>query len=87
MAAADRSDVESNRLFAGDSARSIVPGAGLAPHQNEVPVVAGDLRSTINGLYSAMRTALQRGDWTAFGRAFDALGVALGRDSARSTPP
>jgi len=37
---------------------------------------------TMLTLYQAMRDALARGDWVAFGRAFDALGALLGR-----TPP
>jgi hypothetical protein len=28
-------------------------------------------------LYHEMRAALARGDWTAFGRAFDSLGAVL----------
>ena len=37
----------------------------------------GDLRIRADSLYQAMRQALARGDWPAFGRAFDALGTAL----------
>jgi uncharacterized membrane protein (UPF0182 family) len=36
-----------------------------------------DLRVRADSLYQAMRDALARGDWTAFGRAFDALGASL----------
>jgi uncharacterized membrane protein (UPF0182 family) len=36
-------------------------------------------RVRADSLYRVMRAALERGDWTAFGRAFDALGAALGR--------
>ena len=36
-------------------------------------------RARADSLYRVMRAALERGDWTAFGRAFDALGAALGR--------
>jgi hypothetical protein len=74
-------------LSSGDTARSIIPGTGLPAHQTEVPVVAGDLRTTVSGLYAAMRAALVRGDWVAFGRAFDALGVALGKGPPGSRPP
>ena len=35
------------------------------------------LRPRADSLYRVMRDALGRGDWAAFGRAFDALGVAL----------
>jgi hypothetical protein len=34
-------------------------------------------RGRADSLYRAMREALSRGDWAAFGRAFDALGGAL----------
>ena len=34
----------------------------------------GDLRTRVRRLYETMRDALRRGDWSAFGRAYDALG-------------
>ena len=36
-------------------------------------------RVRTDSLYRVMRAALERGDWAAFGRAFDALGATLGR--------
>jgi uncharacterized membrane protein (UPF0182 family) len=36
-----------------------------------------DFRAQVASLYAAMRSALQRGDWSAFGRAYDALGRLL----------
>ncbi|HEU4641721.1 MAG TPA: UPF0182 family protein [Gemmatimonadaceae bacterium] len=39
-----------------------------------------DFRERVAALYDAMRAALQRGDWTAFGRAWDALGRLLARE-------
>lgn len=36
-----------------------------------------DLRARADSLYQLMRDAMRRGDWTAFGRAFDALGASL----------
>jgi transposase len=36
-----------------------------------------DLRARAESLYREMRGALGRGDWTAFGRAFDSLGGTL----------
>jgi uncharacterized membrane protein (UPF0182 family) len=35
-----------------------------------------DLRGRVDSLYRVMRDALSRGNWAAFGRAFDALGAA-----------
>jgi len=37
------------------------------------------LRARATRLYEAMRDAMRRGDWTAFGEAYDALGALLGR--------
>jgi uncharacterized membrane protein (UPF0182 family) len=73
-----------NRMLVlmGDSVRSVAPPlvAGPAP----APVVAGpaapstaDFHGSVAALYAAMRDALRRGDFAAFGRAFDALGKAL----------
>ena len=52
--------------------------ASLPPGPNRAP----DVRLRADSLYRAMKDALGRGDWLAFGRAFDALGTAL-----RATPP
>ena len=41
------------------------------------PPTQVDLRTRAESLYRDMRDALRRGDWTAFGRAFEALGGAL----------
>jgi hypothetical protein len=43
------------------------------------PSAPQGLRVRADSLYRVMRAALQRGDWATFGRAFDALGTALGR--------
>ena len=40
-----------------------------------------DPRTTAARLYRAMRASLARGDWPAFGRSLDSLGVVLGRPS------
>ena len=45
------------------------------------PVAPQGFRVRADSLYRIMRTALERGDWATFGRAFDALGAALGRTS------
>lgn len=51
---------------------------GVAQQQPSVgPAVlegGGDFRTRVRRLYEAMREALRRGDWEAFGRAYDALG-------------
>ncbi len=63
-------------LFANDTARSLAPGA--APTATPEPRTPAAWASpSAAALYRAMRDALRRGDWVAFGRAFDALGRAL----------
>jgi uncharacterized membrane protein (UPF0182 family) len=48
---------------------------GAAADSAAAPV---DFRSRVAELYAHMRDALRRGDWEAFGRAYDALGTLLG---------
>jgi uncharacterized membrane protein (UPF0182 family) len=63
----------------GDTVRSgptLVAALGLAPTA-PVAVTPTDLRARAAALYTEMRDALRRGDWSAFGRALDALGAAL----------
>ncbi len=67
-----------NRLaiLVGDSTRSIAPPS---PSTNAAPVAPPSPGTTTSArsLYNTMRDALRRGDWAAFGRAFEALGRAL----------
>lgn len=44
-----------------------------------LPADAADRDARVARLYDAMRDALQRGDWTRFGAAFDSLGLVVGR--------
>ncbi len=43
------------------------------------PISDESLRTRASRLYDAMRDALRRGDWPAFGEAYDALGALLAR--------
>jgi len=67
-----------NRLaiLVGDSTRSIAPPS---PSTSGAPVAqpATGTTASARSLYNTMRDALRRGDWVAFGRAFEALGRAL----------
>jgi uncharacterized membrane protein (UPF0182 family) len=56
-----------------------VAPAGVAGRPSTAPgtVAAADAR--VRALYDAMRAPLRRGDWAAFGAAFDSLGATLGR--------
>jgi hypothetical protein len=76
---------------AGTTRDSVAFGASLAEAAG-VPVVDPDsgaaalgpegFRQRVNELYIAMRDALRRGDWTAFGKSYDELGRLL-RQPAR----
>jgi hypothetical protein len=59
-------------VLAGDTARKAVPARrdGAPP--------SGDVRGQVQAIYAAMRSALQRNDWIAFGRAMDALSRVAG---------
>jgi uncharacterized membrane protein (UPF0182 family) len=48
------------------------------PATSATPPISGDLRARAAALYSRMRDALRRGDWVAFGQAFDDLGKIIG---------
>jgi uncharacterized membrane protein (UPF0182 family) len=67
-------------LLAGDSLRigptlaAAVGAGGTAAPTGATPQ---EFRARTDSLYRAMREALGRGDWAAFGRAFDALGASL----------
>ncbi len=66
----------------GDSVRvapSLRGASGVViPRPAASPASPAETRRLTAQLYEDMRHALQRGDWLAFGRAFDALGRLLG---------
>jgi uncharacterized membrane protein (UPF0182 family) len=65
-------------LLSDDTARSVAPPFGLVPPVPALPATATpEVKSGASALYAAMRDALRRGDWIAFGHAFDALGRLL----------
>ena len=59
-------------VVTGDTARK----TSLARRDGTSP--GGDVRAQLQAIYSAMRAALQRNDWIAFGRAMDALSRVAG---------
>jgi uncharacterized membrane protein (UPF0182 family) len=65
----------------GDSVRTgptLATALGLSSTAHGATSAApADLRARAESLYRDMRDALRRGDWTAFGRAFDAMGTTL----------
>jgi uncharacterized membrane protein (UPF0182 family) len=61
----------------GDTARALAPAMSMPAAAAEPRTAPAGPPKTAAQLYDDMREALRRGDWTAFGRAFDALGRAL----------
>jgi uncharacterized membrane protein (UPF0182 family) len=62
----------------GDTTRSVAPPLLMGNHAPQ-PSAGGEPKASAASLYAAMRDALRRGDWVAFGRAFEALGRVLGQ--------
>ena len=58
-------------------APTLVSAVGAAQPPRATEQTPRDFRARTDSLYRVMRDALARGDWTAFGRAFDALGASL----------
>ncbi|HKG93251.1 MAG TPA: UPF0182 family protein [Gemmatimonadaceae bacterium] len=54
-------------------------GGERQPVDSTPPATPAAFRERVEALYDQMRAALQRGDWTGFGRAYDELGRLLGR--------
>jgi hypothetical protein len=59
-------------VLAGDTARK------ASPARRDGSPASGDVRGQVQAIYAAMRAALQRNDWIAFGRAMDALSRVAG---------
>ena len=51
------------------------------------PMNPVDFRARVESLHAAMRAALLRGDWAAFGEAFDALGAMVNAPRPLAPPP
>mgnify|MGYP001385445410 CR=1 FL=1 len=65
----------------GDTVRTgqtIASAAGLpAPVVPFVPLSPNEFRARVDALYGDMRDAMKRGDWLAFGIAYESLGRVL----------
>lgn len=71
-------------LLYDDTSRSASPPFGLVPPVPALPSTASpEVKSSASALYSEMRDAMRRGDWVAFGRAFDALGRLVAPEKRR----
>jgi hypothetical protein len=72
---------EPGALRSGPSLAAAVLPAGSVADDAAAP---GDRLGRARTLFDALRAALQRGDFAAFGRALDALGATLGAPPARA---
>ncbi|MCA0376204.1 MAG: UPF0182 family protein [Gemmatimonadetes bacterium] len=74
---------DGTRLGLGAGLADALADMGAAPPPRGGPTTPATLREVrdedAGRLYDAMREAARRGDWTAFGAAFDSLGRALRR--------
>jgi hypothetical protein len=71
--------IDQDTVFAG---RTLADAFGVTPRVDPTvgePITDESLRVRASRLYEAMREALRRGDWTAFGEAYEALGALLSR--------
>lgn len=64
-------------VIEGDSLRR------MSPLRRDGAAASGDVRGQVQAIYAAMRIALQRNDWIAFGRAMDALSRVAGATGGR----
>jgi hypothetical protein len=77
-------------VLAGDSTvlgSTLAHAVGVALPDSTGPINAVDFRARVEALHATMRAALLRGDWAAFGEAFDALGGLLNAPRPLATPP
>jgi hypothetical protein len=76
-------------VLAGDSVvtgPTLAHAVGVALGPNDTgPLNPLDFRARVESLHAAMRAAIRRGDWAAFGEAFDSLGALL--DAPRPLVP
>jgi uncharacterized membrane protein (UPF0182 family) len=68
------------------AARTLADALGTRGNTTEstAPIAGADFRTAAEQIYARMSEAMRRGDWVAFGHAYDALGALLNR--ARKQP-
>jgi uncharacterized membrane protein (UPF0182 family) len=77
-------------VLTGDSLAigpTLAHAVGVSFEVDDTPVTPQDFRARVAALHAQMRAAMQRGDWTAFGEAFDALGALLQAPRPLAPPP
>ncbi|HUQ79733.1 MAG TPA: UPF0182 family protein [Gemmatimonadaceae bacterium] len=77
------SAVASRDSVAFGSSLAEAAGVPAVSQDSTGPLSPVDFRKRVDELYAAMRDALRRGDWTAFGRSYDDLGRLLRVPPAR----
>ena len=71
--------VDQDRVFAGRTLADALGIAAIVDPDAAEPISDESLRARARRLYDTMRDALLRGDWTAFGDAYEELGALLAR--------
>ena len=65
---------------------ALAEAAGVRPDSGSLAtaiLTPAGFRTRVDELYAAMREAMRRGDWTAFGKAYEDLGQLLRSPAAR----
>ena len=73
--------LDQDSVFVGRTLADAFGVTAIVDPNTAEPITDESLRTRVTRLYDAMREALRRGDWAAFGEAYDALGALLARPS------
>jgi hypothetical protein len=80
--------LDRGRIRSGVTIVDAIGGAPLAVIDTvAAPGTLPGFRARAAALYDQMRAAMRRGDWPAFGRAYDALGALLQSEPRGPTKP
>jgi hypothetical protein len=71
--------LDQDSVFAGRTLADALGVTAVVDPNAAEPISDESLRTRASRLYEVMRDALRRGDWPAFGEAYDALGALLAR--------
>ena len=71
--------LDQDSVFSGRTLADALGIASIVDPSTTEPISDESLRARASRLYEAMSEALRRGDWTAFGDAYEALGALLAR--------
>jgi hypothetical protein len=71
--------LDQDSVFAGRTLADALGVTAVVDPNAAEPLSDESLRTRASRLYELMRDALRRGDWPAFGEAYDTLGALLAR--------